>query len=93
MLLRSLDQIKNVKFGLLICDEGHRLKNSAIKTTAALISLSCEKRVILTGQYFWEDMIEFFPTYHIRFVICLASKELVVLDGIHTNKSMVIESW
>ncbi|XP_025869440.1 DNA repair and recombination protein RAD54B isoform X1 [Vulpes vulpes] len=60
MLLRSLDQIKNVKFGLLICDEGHRLKNSAIKTTAALISLSCEKRVILTGTPVQNDLQEFF---------------------------------
>lgn len=51
MLLRSLDQIKTVKFDLLICDEGHRLKNSTIKTTTALISLSCEKRIILTGLY------------------------------------------
>ncbi|XP_038965734.1 DNA repair and recombination protein RAD54B isoform X2 [Rattus norvegicus] len=50
MLLRSLDRIKTITFGLLICDEGHRLKNSGIKTTAALSSLSCEKRVILTGR-------------------------------------------
>ncbi|XP_033615989.1 DNA repair and recombination protein RAD54B isoform X2 [Fukomys damarensis] len=60
MLLRSLDQIKNIKFDLLICDEGHRLKNSAIKTTTALISLSCEKRIILTGTPIQNDLQEFF---------------------------------
>ncbi|XP_036987054.2 DNA repair and recombination protein RAD54B [Artibeus jamaicensis] len=60
MLLRSLDQIKSIKFDLLICDEGHRLKNSAIKTTTALISLSCEKRVILTGTPVQNDLQEFF---------------------------------
>ncbi|XP_012867998.1 PREDICTED: DNA repair and recombination protein RAD54B isoform X3 [Dipodomys ordii] len=60
MLLRSLDQIKNIKFDLLICDEGHRLKNSAIKTTTALLSLSCEKRVILTGTPIQNDLQEFF---------------------------------
>uniref|UniRef100_A0A8C9A4N6 DNA repair and recombination protein RAD54B n=1 Tax=Prolemur simus TaxID=1328070 RepID=A0A8C9A4N6_PROSS len=60
MLLRSLDQIKNIKFDLLICDEGHRLKNSAIKTTTALISLSCEKRIILTGTPVQNDLQEFF---------------------------------
>ncbi|XP_006884688.1 PREDICTED: DNA repair and recombination protein RAD54B [Elephantulus edwardii] len=60
MLLRSLDQIKNIKFDLLICDEGHRLKNSAIKTTTALLSLSCEKRVILTGTPVQNDLQEFF---------------------------------
>ncbi|EHB16386.1 DNA repair and recombination protein RAD54B, partial [Heterocephalus glaber] len=60
MLLRSLEQIKNIKFDLLICDEGHRLKNSAIKTTTALISLSCEKRIILTGTPIQNDLQEFF---------------------------------
>ncbi|XP_028624664.1 DNA repair and recombination protein RAD54B [Grammomys surdaster] len=60
MLLRSLDQIKTITFGLLICDEGHRLKNSSIKTTAALSSLSCEKRVILTGTPVQNDLQEFF---------------------------------
>ncbi|XP_036088769.1 DNA repair and recombination protein RAD54B isoform X2 [Rousettus aegyptiacus] len=60
MLLRSLDQIKNIKFDLLICDEGHRLKNSTIKTTTALISLSCEKRIILTGTPVQNDLQEFF---------------------------------
>lgn len=49
MLLRSLDQIQAIEFNLLICDEGHRLKNSSIKTTTALTSLSCERRIILTG--------------------------------------------
>lgn len=49
MLLRCLDQIQTVEFNLLICDEGHRLKNSSIKTTTALTSLSCERRIILTG--------------------------------------------
>ncbi|XP_039733068.1 DNA repair and recombination protein RAD54B isoform X2 [Pteropus medius] len=60
MLLRSLDQIKHIKFDLLICDEGHRLKNSTIKTTTALISLSCEKRIILTGTPVQNDLQEFF---------------------------------
>ncbi|XP_029426677.1 DNA repair and recombination protein RAD54B isoform X2 [Nannospalax galili] len=60
MLLRSLDQIRTIKFDLLICDEGHRLKNSAIKTTTALVSLSCEKRIILTGTPVQNDLQEFF---------------------------------
>lgn len=49
MLLRSLEQIQAIEFNLLICDEGHRLKNSSIKTTTALTSLPCERRIILTG--------------------------------------------
>lgn len=50
MLLRSIDTLKKLEFGLVICDEGHRLKNSNIKTSSALTALVCERRVILTGQ-------------------------------------------
>ncbi|XP_064240484.1 DNA repair and recombination protein RAD54B-like [Aotus nancymaae] len=60
MLLRSLDQIKDIKFDIRIRDEGHCLKNSAIKTTTALISLSCDKRIILTGTPIQNDLQEFF---------------------------------
>lgn len=42
-------KVQKVEFGLIICDEGHRLKNSSIKTSSALSSLSCNRRVILTG--------------------------------------------
>ncbi|NXC49565.1 RA54B protein, partial [Penelope pileata] len=60
MLLRSLDQIQAIEFNLLICDEGHRLKNSCIKTTTALSSLPCERRIILTGTPIQNDLQEFY---------------------------------
>ncbi|NWU61455.1 RA54B protein, partial [Pterocles burchelli] len=60
MLLRSLDLIQTIEFNLLICDEGHRLKNSSIKTTTALTSLSCERRIILTGTPIQNDLQEFY---------------------------------
>ncbi|XP_054841779.1 DNA repair and recombination protein RAD54B [Eublepharis macularius] len=60
MLLRSLDQIQKTEFSLIICDEGHRLKNTSIKTTAALASLSCERRIILTGTPVQNDLQEFY---------------------------------
>ncbi|XP_067392605.1 DNA repair and recombination protein RAD54B-like isoform X4 [Emydura macquarii macquarii] len=60
MLLRSLDQIQTIEFNLLICDEGHRLKKTSIKTTAALISLPCERRIILTGTPIQNDLQEFY---------------------------------
>lgn len=50
MLLRSVDVLKSLEFGVVICDEGHRLKNSSIKTSGALTALACERRIILTGQ-------------------------------------------
>uniref|UniRef100_A0A667X858 RAD54 homolog B n=1 Tax=Myripristis murdjan TaxID=586833 RepID=A0A667X858_9TELE len=57
MLLRSLEQ---VEFGLIICDEGHRLKNSSIKTSSALSGLSCTRRIILTGTPVQNDLQEFY---------------------------------
>ncbi|KAM5157204.1 DNA repair and recombination protein RAD54B isoform 1-T3 [Mantella aurantiaca] len=60
MLLRSMDQIQSLDFDLIICDEGHRLKNSSIKTTSALTALSCSKRIILSGTPVQNDLQEFF---------------------------------
>ncbi|XP_034030765.1 DNA repair and recombination protein RAD54B [Thalassophryne amazonica] len=60
MLLRSLEQVQKMEFGLVICDEGHRLKNSNIKTSSALSSLSCNRRVILTGTPVQNDLQEFY---------------------------------
>ncbi|XP_028835895.1 DNA repair and recombination protein RAD54B isoform X2 [Denticeps clupeoides] len=51
MVLRSLESLKKFDFGVLICDEGHRLKNTNIKTSSALHSLSCPRRVILTVEF------------------------------------------
>jgi SNF2 family DNA or RNA helicase len=43
------DQFEEINCGLVVCDEGHRLKNSAIKTTQALKNLPTKRRIILTG--------------------------------------------
>ncbi|XP_027028166.2 DNA repair and recombination protein RAD54B [Tachysurus fulvidraco] len=60
MLLRSVETLKKLEFGLVICDEGHRLKNSNIKTASALTALACERRVILTGTPVQNDLHEFY---------------------------------
>ncbi|KAM3873330.1 DNA repair and recombination protein RAD54B [Diretmus argenteus] len=60
MLLRSLEQVQKLEFGLVICDEGHRLKNSNIKISSALSGLSCQRRVILTGTPVQNDLQEFY---------------------------------
>ncbi|XP_070977901.1 DNA repair and recombination protein RAD54B-like [Oncorhynchus clarkii lewisi] len=60
MLLRSLEVVQKLEFGLVICDEGHRLKNSSIKTSSALSGLSCTRRVILTGTPVQNDLQEFY---------------------------------
>ncbi|XP_069813394.1 DNA repair and recombination protein RAD54B-like isoform X2 [Dendropsophus ebraccatus] len=60
MVLRSLEQFQELSFDLIICDEGHRLKNSSIKTTSALSSLSCSRRIILSGTPVQNDLQEFY---------------------------------
>lgn len=47
--------------GLLVCDEGHRLKNSiGNKTIHALSRFSSRKRIILTGTPIQNDLEEFY---------------------------------
>ena len=40
MFLRTHEALSRVCFDLMVCDEGHRLKNSAIKTTSVSV-LNC----------------------------------------------------
>jgi len=47
--------------GVLIADEGHRLKSAqGNKTISALLALQCPRRVILSGTPFQNDLSEFF---------------------------------
>ncbi|KAG2442443.1 hypothetical protein HXX76_002529 [Chlamydomonas incerta] len=48
-------------FDLLVCDEGHRLKSvGGSKTIDALLSLGCQRRVLLTGTPVQNDLQEFY---------------------------------
>lgn len=48
--LRMLqDELGTAEIGLLLADEGHRLKNSENQTYTALNQINCKRRVILTG--------------------------------------------
>lgn len=44
----------------MLCDEGHRLKNGDSQTFTALNSLSCKRRVILSGTPIQNDLSEYF---------------------------------
>lgn len=49
-----------VRFDLIVCDEGHRLKNSSIKASQCLASLpDADMRVVLTGTPLQNDLREF----------------------------------
>ena len=34
MFLRTHELLKTIKFDVIVCDEGHRLKNNSTKTTS-----------------------------------------------------------
>ncbi|KAK9112794.1 hypothetical protein Scep_020313 [Stephania cephalantha] len=45
---------------ILICDEAHRLKNDQTLTNKALATLSCNRRILLSGTPMQNDLEEFF---------------------------------
>ncbi|XP_027693752.1 DNA repair and recombination protein RAD54-like [Vombatus ursinus] len=50
--------------GLVICDEGHRLKNSENQTYQALNSLNTSRRVLISGTPIQNDLLEYFSLVH-----------------------------
>ncbi|BCS24426.1 DNA-dependent ATPase RAD54 [Aspergillus puulaauensis] len=55
-----IDTLKDSPVGLLLCDEGHRLKNKESLTWTALNSLNVQRRVILSGTPIQNDLSEYF---------------------------------
>ncbi|KAF2078535.1 hypothetical protein CYY_000160 [Polysphondylium violaceum] len=68
VLIISYDQLriycedicKIPTIGLIICDEGHRLKNAEIKTTKAVSMIPTPLRIILSGTPIQNDLTEFY---------------------------------
>ncbi|KAI5285454.1 DNA-dependent ATPase protein rad54, partial [Ascosphaera aggregata] len=56
----NIEELKETEIGLLLCDEGHRLKNGDSQTFTALNSLKVERRVILSGTPIQNDLSEYF---------------------------------
>lgn len=50
--------------GLLLCDEGHRLKNCENQTYSALMGLKCKRRVLLSGTPIQNDLTEYYSLIH-----------------------------
>ncbi|XP_067033427.1 DNA repair and recombination protein RAD54B-like isoform X3 [Acropora muricata] len=59
MFLRSVEEIRSINFGLVICDEAHRLKNTNIKTATMISGLKTKRRILLTGTPVQNDLKEF----------------------------------
>lgn len=56
----NVDVLKDTAIGLLLCDEGHRLKNGESQTFTALNGLNVDRRVILSGTPIQNDLSEYF---------------------------------
>ena len=56
----NVDELSNTPIGLLLCDEGHRLKNGESQTFTALNGLNVLRRVILSGTPIQNDLSEYF---------------------------------
>ena len=56
----NVDTLSNTDIGLLLCDEGHRLKNGESQTFTALNGLNVDRRVILSGTPIQNDLMEYF---------------------------------
>uniref|UniRef100_A0A914YIN1 DNA repair and recombination protein RAD54-like n=1 Tax=Panagrolaimus superbus TaxID=310955 RepID=A0A914YIN1_9BILA len=48
------------EIGLVICDEGHRLKNNDNQTYQALNDLNCKRRVLISGTPIQNDLLEYY---------------------------------
>lgn len=59
-LLANVSEFQCLKFDMLICDEGHRLKNESTKIVTALRELDIPRRVIITGTPVQNDLREFY---------------------------------
>ncbi|EFX87055.1 RAD54B meiotic recombination protein, partial [Daphnia pulex] len=60
MLVRCFDEIQQINFDMVVCDEGHRLKNAGNKTSSLLSQLDTNRKVLLTGTPVQNDLKEFF---------------------------------
>lgn len=60
LLSYALELRESCVFDLMICDEGHRLKNNASKSLSVINSLNVKRKVMLTGTPIQNDLIEFF---------------------------------
>ncbi|KAL2179490.1 P-loop containing nucleoside triphosphate hydrolase protein [Thermothelomyces heterothallicus CBS 202.75] len=56
----NVEELRNTPIGLMLCDEGHRLKNGDSQTFNALNSLNVSRRVILSGTPIQNDLSEYF---------------------------------
>lgn len=58
------DVLQQGNVGLIICDEGHRLKNRENQTYQALNGMKTQMRVLISGTPIQNDLLEYFSLVH-----------------------------
>lgn len=59
-LVKKIEEVKEIHFDLVVCDEGHKLKNVNTHVASRLNELPCKKRIILTGTPIQNNLEELF---------------------------------
>lgn len=52
--------LDKIEVGLMICDEGHRLKNMESQTYVCLKKVNCKRRIIISGTPIQNDLLEYY---------------------------------
>ena len=52
------DRLANSHWGLVVCDEGHRLRNQKCLTTRRIKQVQCDARFILSGSPIMNNLSE-----------------------------------
>ncbi|WFD42984.1 DNA-dependent ATPase protein rad54 [Malassezia psittaci] len=74
--LRNLQELLgNTEVGLLLCDEGHRLKNADSLTFQSLDMIKVKRRVILSGTPIQNDLSEYFSLINFAIPDVLGSRQ------------------
>lgn len=66
LMVPNTSNSKPFKFDLMICDEGHRLKNEKVKIFKTLAQINCKSRIIITGTPIQNNLTELYSC--IRFI-------------------------
>ncbi|GLV45066.1 okra [Carabus blaptoides fortunei] len=75
MFVRCYEAVSHLSFDLIICDEGHRLKNALNRATTLLGQLPCKRRIILTATAIEKELQEFFVLTDFVNPGCLGTNE------------------
>lgn len=76
--------------GLVLCDEGHRLKNSENQTYQSLMGLKAKRRVLLSGTPIQNDLLEYFSLVHFVNQGLLGTAQVKLPQHIRTEYSLAI---